>query len=238
LKIVTIDFLNKVKMKRLLILFFLLIQWAVQAQMVGTPIMPYVVPPDGIRAALSTNRTAYDNAASNTLVEITLAEYNNILATVSGASRRGYVGNMAGTMTSFGTTGGTNRSSPGTVDLLAANSYIAAASYRVYNTGVTGHIRVTAAASPTSPVTCLTEITTGVLWTANVTKYFAVKQPTTHSGSNTFVGHVNSSGTLNSCYPPGGAGCVWGSNTCGTASANSNSLIIGFQVIATTTKSW
>lgn len=224
-------------MKQILVFFFFTMIWTSQAQMVGTPIMPYVVPPDGIRAALSTNRTAYDNAASNTLVEITLAEYNNILATVTGASRRGFVGNMAGSMTAFGTTGGTNRSSPGTVDLLAANSYIAAASYRVYQ-AVTGHIQVTAAPAANGAVTCLTSVTTGILWSANVTKYFAVKQPTTHSGSNTFVGHINSSGTLYSCYPPGGAGCVWGSNTCGTASANSNPRIIGFQVIATTTKSW
>ncbi len=211
--------------------------WTSQAQMVGTPIMPYVASGDKIRAALSTNRTAYDNAASNTLVEITLAEYNNILATVTGAAKKGYVGNMAGTMTAFGTTGGTNNSSPGTVDLLTANSYIAAASYRVYQ-AVTGHIRVTAAAAANGAVTCLTSATTGIAWTANVTKYFAVKQPTTHSGANTFVGHINSSGTLYSCYPIGSVGCVWGNNTCGVASSNAHPYVIGFQVIATTTKSW
>jgi hypothetical protein len=218
-------------------LLMLLINLNAWGQMVGTPRIPFVVPSDGIRAALSTNRTAYDNAASNTLVEVTLAEYNNILATLSGASRRGYVGNIAGAMTAFGTTGGTNNSSPGTVNVLAANSFIAAAAYQVYQ-AVTGHIQVTAAASAGGAVTCLTSVTNPISWPAYTTKYFAVKQPTTHSGSNTFVGHINSSGILYSCYPITTVGSVWGSNTCGVASSNAHPYAIGFQVIATTTKSW
>ncbi len=224
-------------MKQILVFFFLTMIWTAQAQMVGTPRIPYVVSADLIRASLSTNATAYDNAASNTLVEITLTEYNSILSTVTGAAKKGYIGDMAGAMTAFGTTGGTNNSSPGTVNLLTANSYIAAASYRLY-AGATGHIQVTAAAAANGAVTCLTSATTGIAWTANVTKYFAVKKPTTHSGTNTYVGHINSSGTLYSCYPSGGAGCVWGNNACGSASAYVNSYAIAFQVIATTTKSW
>jgi hypothetical protein len=206
------------------------------AQFVGTPYLPMVTG-DKILAALSTNASAYNAAASNTLVEISLAEYNNILATVTGASKRGYVGNISATMTAFGTTGGTNNSSPGTVNVLTANSYIAAVAYQIYS-ATTGHIQVTAAASAGGAVTCLTSVTTPISWPAYTTKYFAVKQPTTHSGSNTFVGHINSSGTLYSCYPITTVGCVYGSNTCGVASTNAHPYAIGFQVIATTTKSW
>lgn len=210
------------------------------AQFVGTPYMP-VITGDQIRSALSTagcaSCAAYDAAPSNTLVEITLNEYNSILTNVSGAAKKGYMGNMATSYPAFGTTGGTNYLSTGTVDALLTNSYIAAASFQVYSP-VTGHIQVTAAASPTSAVTCLTSVSSPINWTAYVTKFFAVKKPTTHSGSNTYVGHVNSSGVLYSTYPVAGIGCYYGNNTCGGTSPSSHPYAIAFQVIATTTKSW
>ncbi len=218
------------------LIFFIGLQAPILAQMVGTPYFP-AVSGDRIRASLTTAGAAYDAAASNTLVEISLSEYNAILANVTGAAKKGYVGNMAVSMTAFGTTGGTNNASPGVVELLAANSYIAAASFQVYS-AQTGHIRVTAAASPSGAATCLTASTASINWTAYVTKYFAVKKPTTRSGTNTYVGHANSSGTLNSCYPTGTVGCYYGNNTCGGASTNAHPYAIGFQVIATTTKSW
>ena len=44
---------------------------------------------DNVRPALSTSITAYDNAAENSWVSVTQAEYNNLLTTVSGSAKYG-----------------------------------------------------------------------------------------------------------------------------------------------------
>lgn len=229
-------------MERLLIflLLFFIQSLTLKAQVVGTPYLP-MVNSDRIRSALAvagcTSCSAYDAAASSTLVPITLAEYNAILANVTGATKKGYMGSMAGALIAFGTTGGVNNASPGTVDLLSPNSYIIAVAYQTYNT-VTGHIRITASASPSTAQNCLTNISTPVAWTAYVTRYFTVKKPATHSGTNTYVGHINSSGVLYSTYPIASVGCRWGNNSCAGISGTNHPYAIGLQVVASTTKSW
>jgi hypothetical protein len=236
LKIVRIDILNTVKMRRLLILFFLLIQWAVQAQMVGTPRIPFVMPSDGIRAALSTNRTAYDNAASTALVEITAAEYSAILANLSGAALRG-IDNFTG-LGSLGTVndmvgGGTN------FTVLPANSYVAAVAFSTYITS-TGAIAVTCSSSISGASTCLTGNSASLSWTANSVKYFAVKQPTTHSGSNAFLGRLSSSGSIRASGKNTGTlrYVQTASAACGTVMTTNLAWSPALQVIATTNKQW
>jgi hypothetical protein len=217
------------------LIFFIGLQAPIWAQMVGTPYFP-AVSGDRIRASLTTAGAAYDAAASNTLVEISLTEYNAILANVTGAAKKGYMGNMAGALNSFGILGGTNNASTGTVDLLSANSYVVAAAYQTYS-ATTAHIQITAAASPSSAVTCLTSTTTAIAWAAKVTKYFAVKKPTTNSGTNTYVGHLPN-GTIYGTYAIASVGCYYNISACGGASSNSYPYAIGLQVVATTTKSW
>jgi hypothetical protein len=236
LKIVRIDILNTVKMKRLLILFFLLIQWAVQAQMVGTPRMPFVIPSDGIRADLSTNRTAYDNAASTALVEITSAEYAAILTNLSGAAYRG-IDNFTG-QSSLGTINdmvgaGTNFS------VLPANSYVAAVAFSTLNTS-TGAIAVTCSSSLSGASICLTGNSASLNWTAFTVKYFAVKQPTTHCGSNTFLGRLSRSGSVAAAGKNTGSSryVQTTSAACGTAMTNPIGWTPCLQVIATTNKQW
>jgi hypothetical protein len=236
LKIVRIDILNTVKMRRLLILFFLLIQWAVQAQMVGTPRIPFVVPSDGIRAALSTNRTAYDNAASTALVEITSAEYSAILANLSGATLRG-IDNFTG-ISSLGTVNdmigaGTN------FTVLPANSYVAAVAFSSRATS-TGAIAVTCSSSLSGASICLTGNSASLSWTAYSVKYFAVKQPTTHCGSNTFLGRLSRSGSVSAAGKTGGSSryVQTPSAACGTVMTTNIARTPALQVIATTNKQW
>jgi hypothetical protein len=229
-------------MERVLVSIFILFCsfLSANAQMVGTPYMPFVST-DRIRSALAiagcTSCTAYDAAASNTLVPITLAEYNAILTNVTGASKKGYLGSMAGTYTAFGILGGTNKAAPGTVDLLAANSYIAAVAYQTYSNS-TAHIQITASPTFNGIATCLTTASAAISWTAGVTRYFAVKRPTTHSGTNTFVGH-RPVGTIYGTYVATSVGgCSYNTINCGGSPTNAHPYTIGLQVIATTTKPW
>ncbi len=195
---------------------------------------------DAIRGALSSagcaSCTAYDAAAINTLVPITLTEYTKLQTFLTGAALKGYVGNMNTTMTAFGTTGGTNNISTGIVNALQANSYVVAAALQVYTATTASLTAVTAAASSSGAVTCLTGASPSVAWAAYTTRYFTVKRPTTNSGSLTYVGHLGAG--LSTCYPTNTIGCYYGNNTCGGSSTNAHPYAIGFQVIATTTKSW
>lgn len=49
----------------------------------------HVTVRDNVRLALSTSRAAYDNAAANTWVKVTLGEYNTLTSFVQGATRSG-----------------------------------------------------------------------------------------------------------------------------------------------------
>jgi hypothetical protein len=222
--------------KRVLIfIFFISIHLPILAQMVGTPYFP-TVSGDRIRAALSTNITAYDNAASTALVEITSAEYSAILSSLTGASRRG-IDNFTstsgiGTVNEMVTTGSN-------FSILPVNSYIAAVAFSSHNNS-TGAIAITCAASQTATTVCLTGNSASLSWTAYVVKYFAVKAPIVHSGSNTFLGRISSSGSVNSAGKSTGnlRYIQTASASCGTAMVSALAWSPALQVITTTTKQW
>ncbi len=214
----------------------LLINLNAWGQMVGTPRIPFVVPSDGIRAALSTNRTAYDNAASTALVEITSVEYAAILTNLSGAAYKGidnFTGqNSLGTLNDMVGTG-TN------FTVLPANSYVAAVAFSTYNNS-TGAIAVTCSSSLSGASTCLTGNSASLSWTAFTVKYFAVKQPTTHCGSNTFLGRLSRSGSVAAAGKNTGSSryVQTTSAACGTVMSTPISWSPCLQVIATTNKQW
>ncbi len=204
--------------------------------MVGTPRMPFIVSGDKIRAALSTNATAYDNAASTALVEISSTEYAAILTNLSGASYRG-IDNFTG-QSSLGTVNdmvgaGTN------FTVLPANSYVAAVAFSSYTTS-TGAIAVTCSNALGGTSTCLTGNSASLTWTGFAVKYFAVKQPTTHCGSNTFLGRLSRSGSVSSAGKNTGS-LQYNQTTsaaCGTAMTTPITWSVCLQVIATTNKQW
>ncbi len=197
---------------------------------------------DAIRGALSSagcaSCSAYDAAASNTLVPITLAEYTKLQTFLTGAALKGYIGNMNTTLSSYGGSGGfTNTVTAGSVNAMQNNSYIVAAAFQPYQSGSSA-IQITAAASSSGAVSCITGSSPTLSFTNNVTKYFTVKRPTTHCSSNTLSGMLFTGTSLGFTYISGGSH-YWGVTSCGGSSVNSGSgYTLGLQVIATTTKSW
>jgi hypothetical protein len=219
-----------------ILIFFIGLQTPIWAQTVGTPYIFAPATGDKIRAALSTNRTAYDNAASTALVEITSAEYAAILTNLSGAAYRG-INNFTG-QNALGTVNdmvgaGTN------FTVLPANSYVAAVAFSTYTTS-TGAIAVTCSSSLSGASTCLTGNSASLSWSAYTVKYFAVKQPTTHCGSNTFLGRLSRSGSVSAAGKSTGSSRYnqTPSAACGTVMSASISWSPCLQVIATTTKQW
>lgn len=195
-----------------------------------------VVSGDRISAALSTSLSAYNAAASNSLVVITQAEYNSILANVPSASRRGIDNFTAlsalGTINDVVSTG-TN------FTVISPNSFIVAAAFSTF-TESSGAIQITTAASSNASTVCLTGSSPNLSWATNEVKYFAVKQPTVNSGSNTLLGRNSSSGSVRSLGKATGA--VRYNQTaalaCGQVMAIDLAWSPALQVIATTTKSW
>jgi hypothetical protein len=219
-----------------ILIFFIGLQTPIWAQTVGTPYIFAAASGDKIRAALSTNRTAYDNAAPTTLVAITSTEYSAILASLSGAALKG-IDNF-NSPAGLGTINDMVAAGPN-FSILPTNSFIAAVAFSTYN-NCTGAIAVTCAASQAATPICLTGNSASLSWTANVVKYFAVKAPSVNSGSNTLLGRISSSGSVNS------AGKATGSvrynqtapATCGTIMTTTLAWSPCLQVIATTTKQW
>lgn len=93
----------------------------------------HVTVRDRVRLALSTNLAAYDAAASNTWVKVTLGEYTQLLTHVQGATRSGAPESLMSTIptdawsTSY-TVGGNNSFAK-----VPANSYIIAWQVRNHN---------------------------------------------------------------------------------------------------------
>lgn len=195
---------------------------------------------DAIRGAIAqggnTSGAAYDAAVVNQLVPITLTEYNKVLAIVPGASRRGIDAHSSG---GLGTTDGVMAPNGSSFLSLTTNSYVAAVSFTTYTSFPAGNIIVTASPSQTGATVCLTSTTANVSWTGGVTRYFAVKRPTTHCGTNTFLGRTSTGSTL------GAGGVATGStsysqvlNNCGASKSTTLGWTESLQVITSTQKSW
>jgi hypothetical protein len=222
-------------MKKITFFFGLMFVLNANAQFVGTPYLPMVTG-DRILAALSTNASAYNSAASNALVEITSAEYSAILVSLSGAALKG-IDNFTG-QSALGTVNdmvgaGTN------FTVLPANSYVAAVAFSTY-TASTGAIAVTCSNAIGGTSICLTGNSASLSWTTYTVKYFAVKKPTTNCGSNTFLGRLSSSGSVPAAGKSTGLSryIQTASAACGTICTNQLGWSPCLQVITTTSKQW
>jgi hypothetical protein len=221
--------------KRYLSCLLFLLNTMAWSQMVGTPYIPGNTQ-DRILAALSTNASAYNSAAATALVEITSAEYSAILANLSGASLKG-IDNYAGQ----GALGSINDMiGAGTnFTVLPANSYVAAVAFSTYTTS-TGAIAVTCSNALGGTSICLTGSSASLTWSTYTVKYFAVKKPTTHCGSNTFLGRLSTIGNVSAAGKSTGSSqyIQTYSAACGTTCTNPLPWSPCLQVIATTNKQW
>ncbi len=218
-----------------IVFVFLLLQLVVNAQFVGTPYMPANTG-DKILAALSTNASAYNSAASNALVEITSAEYSAILSSLSGAALKG-IDNFTG-QSALGSYNDMIGVGPN-FTVLPANSYVAAVALSTYITA-TGAIAVTCSNALGGTSICLTGNSASLTWSTYTVKYFAVKKPTTHCGSNTFLGRLSTSGNVPAAGKSTGSSQYnqTVSAACGTTCTNPLPWSPCLQVITTTSKQW
>lgn len=197
---------------------------------------------DAIRGSLSTSGTTYDGAAVNNTVLITQAEYNNMLSVIPGAVKRGQTnittGSAFGGSNSLVAMAGTNYTIPIT------NSYITGVAVAdIYSTG-SDNFRVMASTGNGTAITCLNTTSPNIAWTAssNAYRYFAIKRPSTHIGTNTYMGVIWNV-AVSSTYEGGNVGGTTsyygtGSACGGSFSGTGHNYSPALQVICTTQKSW
>ena len=198
---------------------------------------------DAIRGSLSTTGAAYDAAAVDDLIEITQAEYVNMISIVPGAEYKGTQGNPAAI--AFGSEQVISSNANGVYETLPANSYVAGVKMVNY-TAQTGAFSVTVAAafSPSSPTICITGSSASITWTSvNDFRYFAQKRPSTNSGANTAaLGWDVTSGSINGCYAVGTGGTTTsymsGTAGCGNLRTAGHPYRTYIQIISSTQKSW
>jgi hypothetical protein len=201
---------------------------------------------DAIRGSLSTTGAAYDAANVDDLVEITEAEYNQMLTTVPGAA-------LGGNVSDFSALGnlGTNSfyvnvtGNSATTDPIAANSYVAgvkiAPDYGGSNSG-TVSIGVSTSAVSGGIHVCITGESRSLTYFQYQIRWFAVKRPSTNTGSNASIGPILSTG-LGMTYQPSSTGYSGGYGGGQNCNANRNNTwqsgwTPAIQYTVSTQKSW
>jgi len=197
---------------------------------------------DAIRGSLSTTGAAYDAAAVDDLIEITQAEYVNMISIVPGAEYKGTQGNPAAI--AFGSNQILSSNLNGVYETLPANSYVAGVKMVNYS-AETGAFRVivSAAFSSSSPSICITGSSDSITWTNESDfRYFAQKRPSTNSGANTAaLGWDVTSGNINGCHARIGQGVnsyYFGTPGCGNPLEYAHPYRTYIQIISSTQKSW
>lgn len=230
-------------MKNIVCTLFIIISFFAKAQVVGTPYLPFAST-DMTRLALAavgcTSCAAYDAATDTALVPITLAEYNSILANVSGAVTRG-IDNFSSTA-NIGIYNSLVVAASTNFTLIPQYSYIAAVAIQT-NTS-TGKFKITTSSSTSTIPICLTGESTALSSTSGTIYYFAVKKPTTNSGTFTSLGRTSSTGIVYTYQKTAPANSQYYYQVSGYVCGNTISSMTGypsvpaFQVIATTTRPW
>ena len=196
---------------------------------------------DAIRGSLSTTGAAYDAAAVDDLIEITQAEYVNMISIVPGAEYKGTQGNPAAIP--FGSNQILSNNLNGVYETLPANSYVAGVKMVNYS-AETGAFRVivSAAFSSSSPSICITGSSDSITWTNESDfRYFAQKRPSTNSGANTAaLGWDVTSGNIYGCYSTQSTNGSFYAGTpgCGNRMTSPHPFRTYMQVISSTQKSW
>ena len=211
-------------------------------------------PPSSIRDALSDSQAAYSAAPTNTLVEITQEEYENLKSIVPESDTFG-----AQDLTSLSLVGGyryavTDGSDPATFKPMDANSYVVAVAYNVSYES-TGHFNVVGIASPwiqnPQPRACLTSDTPDDTFSEGL-HYFAVKSPQNHCGNKRYIGivpaqgsdglpngRINSAGSTARTYSTPLVYVIANESCEDRFRTYNNSVMqLGVQVITTTNKTW
>lgn len=198
---------------------------------------------DAIRGSLSTNGAAYDAATVNTPVEITYAEYQNMLNIIPGSEINGWTGSVTNNAINYGGATGQSSASHSTFTIPPANSYIAGVARAQY--AGTASFVITVSANNTGQSgsnVCLTD--PGATYTSlqSAFHYFAIKRPTTNSGASTgTLGHratvnipLSYVGTANA----GAATYGYGVLGCGQNTNYLSPYTAALQVVTSTQKSW
>ena len=205
-----------------------------------------VVFGDALRAALSTNTIAYDNALPNTWVNITSAEYLNLLSTVAGSAKYGANdGQMAGNQ-SIGNNNTIALNS--TQGKFAASNYPIAITIRNANdlpagtydwSGFQLKLSSTSISSgyATIPASASLPSTSVGL---NVQSYFVLKAPTNFVTTSSFIGCF-SAGSARVGWlagTPAGSTTYYNAGNVSTLASTNSTYFIGLQVIGSPTKQW
>ena len=194
---------------------------------------------DKVRIALSTNVANYDAATVNKWVNITEAEYNNLLITVNGAARYGAPEIFMNIPTTNGWTAGYTIGGSNNVSKVPASSYIIAWSIRT-GKGVSSSLNSKLKISTTqkagytdygSPLPDIGSIP------ANRRVYFVLKTPDTVTPSTPCYTAVYNSSTyfLGDVSGAGPEYYAYGDSTTVSSSFPSDSFS---QVVSVKTKQW
>ena len=204
---------------------------------------------DAIRGAIAIagngSGAAYDAANVDDLVEITEAEYNQMFTTVPGAALGGNVSTFSG-LSNLGSnsfyvnvTGNSANTDP-----IAANSYVAgvkiAPDYLGSNTG-TVRIGVSTSAVSGGIHVCITGESRSLTYFQYQIRWFAVKRPSTNTGSNASIGPILSTG-LGMTYQVSSTGYTGGYSGQNCNAIRNSAFQLdwnpGIQYTVSTQKSW
>jgi len=199
-----------------------------------------------IAAAGNASGTAYDSATVDNAVPITLAEYNQLLSTVPGALKKGANSITSGGAHSNGS-GYLGTTTSGVYTVIGANEYVAGVAIcPPYNyAGTPTNFKVVVSTGNGTALTCLNATSPSITgWTVGTYRYFAIKRPSTHSGTGkTYMGFIWNNSTDGNTYEVGYSSTgttYYGLNAtvCGTYTGTNHSYTPALQIICTSQKSW